>query len=202
MRIYFNPLTSHSALLAALGAVAVIFTTGCANEFAPYPYGTYGAAKAKPPTYYQADNNAFVEQAKRAITQLTEGLDFQAIDQDPVLVATLVDINELKQTSTLGRTLGEIYASQLANRGLNVKEMKLRGDVYILEDSGELLLSREIQEIANHHNAALVLVGTYSVAARYTYVSLKLVRTADSRIIRSHDYALPNDQDVMRLLAH
>ena len=47
----------------------------------------------------------------------------------------------------------------------------------------------------------MVLVGTFSPAANYTYISLKLVRTEDSRIIRGHDYALPNDRDVNRLLA-
>ena len=47
---------------------------------------------------------------------------------------------------------------------------------------------------------ALVLVGTYSAAASYTFVSLKLVRTEDSSIVRGHDYALPNDRDVQRLL--
>ena len=47
----------------------------------------------------------------------------------------------------------------------------------------------------------MVLVGTYSPAANFTYVSMKLVRTEDSRIIRGHDYALPNDRDVQRLLA-
>jgi hypothetical protein len=31
-------------------------------------------------------------------------------------------------------------------------------------------------------------------------VSLKFVRTQDSRIIRGYDYALPNDKDVNRLL--
>ena len=48
----------------------------------------------------------------------------------------------------------------------------------------------------------MVLVGTYSPAANYTYVSIKLVRTEDSRIIRGYDYALPNDRDVTRLLAN
>ena len=75
------------------------------------------------------------------------------------------------------------------------------GDVYVKEGAGELLLSREIKDIARSHNASLVLVGTYSAAANFTYVSLKLVRTEDSRIIRGHDYALPNDRDVQRLLA-
>ena len=30
-------------------------------------------------------------------------------------------------------------------------------------------------------------------------MSLKLVRTEDTRIIRGYDYALPNDRDVQRL---
>ncbi|HEY4664313.1 MAG TPA: FlgO family outer membrane protein, partial [Comamonas sp.] len=57
-----------------------------------------------------------------------------------------------------------------------------------------------IRDIASNHSAGLVLVGTYSQATQYTYISLKLVRVADGRIIRSHDYALPNDRDVLRLL--
>ncbi len=93
-----------------------------------------------------------------------------------------------------------MYASQLANKGLNVTEMKLRGDVYVREGTGELLLSREIREIAAQHAAGLVLVGTYSQASQYTYISMKLVRTTDSRIMRSHDYAIPNDMDVRRML--
>ncbi|MBS0608027.1 MAG: hypothetical protein JSS19_01560, partial [Proteobacteria bacterium] len=92
------------------------------------------------------------------------------------------------------------YANNMAAIGFNVKEIKLRGDVFVKEGAGELLLSREIKDIARNHNASMVLVGTYSTAANFTYVSMKLVRTEDSRIIRGHDYALPNDRDVQRLL--
>ena len=119
----------------------------------------------------------------------------------PVLVATVVNVNNLTRSAPLGRTLSEQYASHMAALGFNVKELKLRGDVFVKEGAGELLLSREIKDIARNHNAAMVLVGTYSAAANFTYVSLKLVRTEDSRIVRGHDYALPNDRDVQRLLA-
>ena len=128
------------------------------------------------------------------------GFDPGSLGKGPVLVATVVNINDLKNSAPLGRTLGGMYASQLANKGLNVTEMKLRGDVYVREGTGELLLSREIREIAAQHAAGLVLVGTYSQASQYTYISMKLVRTTDSRIMRSHDYAIPNDMDVRRML--
>ena len=117
-----------------------------------------------------------------------------------MLVATIVNVNDMRRSAPLGRTLSEQYASHLVNAGFNVKELKLRGDVFVKEQTGELLLSREIKDIAQSHHANYVLVGTYSVAASVTYVSLKFVRTQDSRIMRGYDYALPNDKDVNRLL--
>ena len=152
------------------------------------------------PTYTAASSNPFINSSREAVDTLMNGFDPGSLGKAPVLVATVVNINDLKNSAPLGRTLGEMYASQLANKGLNVTEMKLRGDVYVREGTGELLLSREIREIAAQHAAGLVLVGTYSQASQYTYISMKLVRTTDSRIMRSHDYAIPNDMDVRRML--
>lgn len=152
------------------------------------------------PTYAAATQHPFLHSSRSAVDELLRGWDVSQLQQSPVLVATIVNVNKLDHSAPLGRTLSELYASQLVSQGLNVKEMKLRGTVYVKEDTGELLLSREIRDIATQHSAAVVLVGTYSPAARYTYISLKLVRTTDSRILRSYDYALPNDLDVQRLL--
>ncbi|WP_246483453.1 FlgO family outer membrane protein [Paenacidovorax monticola] len=153
------------------------------------------------PTYQEAANNAFLQSSREAISKLTAGFDLGTLDGGPVLVATVVNVNDLSRSAPLGRTLSEQYASHMASTGFNVKEVKLRGDVFVKEGAGELLLSREIKDIARSHNASMVLVGTYSTAASFTYVSLKLVRTEDGRIVRGHDYALPNDRDVQRLLA-
>lgn len=154
------------------------------------------------PTYEAAAHSPFIASGRSAVDALLQGFDVSQLAQAPVLVATVVNVNDLTRTAPLGRTLSEIYASQMASKGFNVKEMKLRGNVYVKEGTGELLLSREIRDIATQHSAALVLVGTYSQATQYTYVSLKMVRVADGRIIRSHDYALPNDRDVVRMLGN
>ena len=152
------------------------------------------------PTYQDAAINPFLQSNRDAVIKLTEGFDLNAIGTGPVLVATVVNVNDLSRAAPLGRTLSEQYASHMTMAGFNVKEVKLRGDVFIREGTGELLLSREIKDIARSHNASLVLVGTYSAAANFTYISIKLVRTEDSRIVRGYDYALPNDRDVQRLL--
>jgi TolB-like protein len=152
------------------------------------------------PTYEDAASSKFVALNKDAIAKLVTGFDLGPTGDTPVLVATIVNVNDMRRTAPLGRTLSEQYASHMAAAGFNVKEMKLRGDVFIREETGELMLSREIKDIARSHNANMVLVGTYSAAANLTYVSLKFVRTEDGRILRGYDYALPNDKDVTRLL--
>lgn len=176
---------------ALLTAMAGALLAGCASNNAPV---------RTEPTYQEAATSPFLQSNGDAITKLVAGFDMSAIGGGPVLVATVVSVNDLSRSAPLGRTLSEQYASVMAGQGFNVKEIKLRGDVFVKEGAGELLLSREIKDIARSHNASLVLVGTYSAAASFTYVSLKLVRTEDSRIVRGYDYALPNDRDVQRLL--
>lgn len=153
------------------------------------------------PTYEEAAASPFLNANRSAINRMVGEFDRRNYGGDsPVLVATIVNVNDLSRAAPLGRTLSEQFASQLVANGFQVKELKLRGDVFVKEGTGELLLSREIKDIARNHRAALVLVGTYSPAATMTFISLKLVRTEDSQIVRSQDYALPNDRDVARLL--
>ncbi|MFN3984790.1 MAG: FlgO family outer membrane protein [Rhodocyclaceae bacterium] len=152
------------------------------------------------PTYETIAQDQFMSTNRAAVGTLVEGLTRDYLGDAPILVATVVNINDLRRSAPLGRTLSEQYSSALVQRGLNIKELKLRGDVFVQEGTGELLLSREIKDIARSHAATMVLVGTYSVAANLTYINIKLVRTEDGRIIRAHDYALPNDRDVIRLL--
>ncbi|MBI3102129.1 MAG: hypothetical protein HYY98_11325 [Burkholderiales bacterium] len=178
-----------SALLTALAAVLL---AGCASNSAPV---------RNEPTYQEAASSQFLQANSEAVGKLVAGFDASTLAGGPVLVATVVNVNDLSRAAPLGRTLSEQYASAMSAKGFNVKEIKLRGDVFVKEGAGELLLSREIKDIARSQNATLVLVGTYSAAANFTYVSLKLVRTEDSRIVRGHDYALPNDRDVQRMLA-
>ena len=177
---------------ALLTALAAALLAGCASNTAPV---------RNEPTYQEAASSPFLLSNADAVSKLVAGFDIQSLGGGPVLVATVVNVNDMSRSAPLGRTLSEQYASVMAGKGFNVKEIKLRGDVFVKEGAGELLLSREIKDIARSQNASMVLVGTYSAAANLTYVSLKLVRTEDSRIVRGHDYALPNDRDVQRLLA-
>lgn len=177
--------------ILVLVAVSAIALAGCASQ---------QTTVRSDPSYESVQQDRFQVTNRTAALQLVAGLTPATLGDAPVLVATIVNINDLRRTAPLGRTLSEQYTTALVQNGFNVKEVKLRGELFVQEGTGELLLSRELKNIARAHSASYVLVGTYSVAATLTHINLKMVRTEDARIVRAHDYALPNDRDVRQLL--
>ena len=123
--------------LAAVACATVL--AGCASWTEPaQPVSTVRSE----PTYQSADASIFLANSQDAINKLTASVAPQSTGTGPVLVATVVNVNNMGASSPLGRTLSEIYANQMAARGFYVKEVKLRTDLYVREGTGELLLSR------------------------------------------------------------
>lgn len=118
----------------------------------------------------------------------------------PVLVATLVNVDRLGESSRLGRIFSEQIAGRLVQRGLPVTELKLRDNVAMQREQGELLLSRELRDVSRSHDAQAVVVGTYAVSASILYVSIKLVRPEGNVVVGAHNYAVPIDDNVRALL--
>lgn len=150
-------------LTAALGTLLL---TGCAT----------------PPT-----GDALIQLNHQAADALLLGV--QLDPRQPVLIATLVDLDDLERSSRWGRLASEHLAARLANRGVRVKELKLRNQIFMAEASGVLLLSREVTNLSLEHDAQAVVVGTYTVAGDTVYVSLKLIRPEGNTVMSAHDYS-------------
>jgi TolB-like protein len=106
-----------------------------------------------------------------------------------VLVASWVDVNQVSRTSIFGKMMAEQLASRLVQQGVAVMEVKLRSSLFITEKGGEMLLSREIKEISQQHNAEAVIVGTYADAGSSgVYVTVKLVRAADGLVMSATNF--------------
>lgn len=106
-----------------------------------------------------------------------------------VLVASWVDVNQVSRTSIFGKMMAEQLASRLVQQGVAVMEVKLRSSLFITEKGGEMLLSREIKEISQQHNAEAVIVGTYADAGSSgVYVTVKLVRAVDGLVMSATNF--------------
>ncbi len=119
----------------------------------------------------------------------------------PMLTAAFVNINDLENSSALGRIISEQVASRFSQQGFTMIELRLRDNVFIRQRAGEFMLSREVRNLSQAHNATAVVVGTYAVGRRSVYVSTRLIRAADNLMLASFDYSLPLGPDTRALLA-
>lgn len=76
------------ALLLTVLAGAVL--AGCANNSAPVRVE---------PTYQEAASSQFIQTSRDAVTKLTTGFDMNALGAGPVLVATVVNVNDLSRAA-------------------------------------------------------------------------------------------------------
>lgn len=122
-------------------------------------------------------------------------------DEQAVAVSTFVNLNNLYKTSALGRHLGEKLLSELQQAGLVVVEVRKTPALMMSQHHGEYGLSRDMDEIGLTQPVQALVTGTYTVADREIFVSARIVRNRDNRILSTADLVLPIDPLTKNLLA-
>lgn len=135
------------------------------------------------------------------VDHLLKNLKQELSRDKTILVASLVNVESLEQSSNFGRIMAEFISSRLSQRGYSVTELKFRNSVFIKKGGGEFLLSRELEAISSAHDAEAVVVGTYTGTKHELYVSTRIVNAKTGMIVSSFDYQLPLDQRLRRLLS-
>lgn len=188
-------------MMANISRFAIIIAflvgmSGCAVEpskVAQYPqFPTPQAAPPKPD---------LIETNYNAIDTMVARIRPLLPAEGKMIVATVVNINSLENTSTLGRVISEHVLGRLSQSGYGVIELKIRNQVYMKRDEGEFLLTREIRDLARTHNAQALVVGTYAEASDRLFISLKVIEVFGSRIIGAVDYSIDKDSVVRSLLS-
>lgn len=142
------------------------------------------------------DIQAVIQQAASDLLKNTHGL----APGKPLIAATFVNVDNLQQTSTLGRMLSETFSSSLTRGGQTVIEVKMRDSLFIQERTGELILSREVRSLSASHDSQAVLLGTYAQGGTHVYVNVRIVRTTDNVVLGSKDLRLPLNRDIRAML--
>jgi TolB-like protein len=125
----------------------------------------------------------------------------QLLDRsEPIIVASLVNVSDLQQSSVLGRIVAEQIRSRLTQLGYVTQELRYRGSILVRAGNGELVLSRDVKNISAVQQAQAVVAGVYAVAETNVYLTLRILRAEDGIVISSADYALPKGEDVTSLL--
>lgn len=168
-------------------ATALLLLGGC-RTLGP---ATYSAAQTEGPDLSELANAAAAQMTANNPDMTRYG---------PMIAATFVNIDDVSQSSTLGRISSELVASALSRQGLRVREVKMRDSLFIEERLGELILSRQVQRLSERYDARSILMGTYAEGQNYVYISARVVRAADALLLGSADFRLPLNNNTRALL--
>lgn len=179
-----------AAIFLSVGVAGVL--SGCSDVYTGASFGGE-AAQNRGDVDLVANSHRVAERLLDTSQQILDR-------QKPIIVASLVDVTDLEQSSVLGRIVGEQISSRLTQLGYTTREMRFRGNILVREGGGELALSRDVRKISKAQDAQAVVTGVYAVADNTVYVTLRLIRADDSSVISSFDYSLPKDENITSLL--
>lgn len=117
-----------------------------------------------------------------------------------IIMATVVNIDAIEKSSTLGRTISDQISTCFVQAGMNMIEIKFRDNIYVKQNEGELALTREISKIAQNHNANAVIVGTYAISDKSVFINLRIIDPVTNITIAANDYVLPMSSDIKVML--
>lgn len=102
-----------------------------------------------------------------------------------LLITTFVDLNDLRKTSAFGRILAERLMTSMSELGFTVIDIRRGKSIYIIENKGEMVLTRDVGEIPDTIHAEAVIYGTYLVSEQEVLVTARIARFSDFRILKS-----------------
>lgn len=117
-----------------------------------------------------------------------------------VAVTVAVPLSDFQRESEFGRVVAEYLLTDIADRGLNVTELRIGKEIEILPQTGEFILTRNTGELANS-TAALdyVVVSTFSNTRKNLLLQGRLVSLKDLQIIASWRHSLPLNRELLSL---
>jgi len=118
-----------------------------------------------------------------------------------VAVVCAVPLSDLKRETEFGRMVAEYYLTDLADRGILVKELRLGKDINILPQSGEFILSQNIGELANDSPALdYVVVSTFTNTQKALILQGRMISLQSGLVKTSWRYNIPLNRELTALL--
>lgn len=137
----------------------------------------------------------------RAADVIAEQMSGKVSRNSPLLIASMVQLNDLRHSSMLGRLVMQQVSSRISQFGYKVLESRLKKEYSIIPQEGEFILSRDVSELMKkEYNAQVVLVGSYVPTPYCVYISIRLLRVSDGAVIAAHEYTLKNRREFAVLL--
>ena len=129
--------------------------------------------------------------------QLVRNID-NRFRYEPVVVTTFVNLDNMKETSSLGRLIAEDLIHELQVRGWKVFDIRLAKDI-VVKPQGEFSITRDIRNIRNYYRVNSVISGTYAITSNSVIVNARIIDVKSGVVVSTGQIILPIE-DVASLL--
>ena len=118
-----------------------------------------------------------------------------------LILTTFVNLDDLYETSGLGRALTESLSTSLFKKGFRVAEIRKGPGLYVKSKSGELTLTRDASLIAQEEQAQALVAGTYSLTPSTVIVNVKLLEAGTAEVLSVGALEIQRSENINYLLA-
>ena len=177
---------THRCVAAVLCVFLMSCLTGCSA--APRPQ----AVSAVAPDFFGIGE----ELARQLIANRHEGGEGERL-----IFTTLVNLDDLHQTSKFGRAMSESMATRLFQHGYGVVELRKTANVMVQANNGEMVLSRDAARLAKQYEANAIVAGTYSLTPKTVIINVKLLDVHSDAVMSVAGMELERSSAINYLLA-
>jgi hypothetical protein len=167
--------------------ISIITLSGCSSAYRSY----------KTQGYLNTD---LVEASYKASSLLQDKFTRKIPKNTLILVSTLLNVKNLKETSAFGRIISNQIGTSLHDAGYEIIGMDLPADLFMMKDDGELLLSENDKFRLKQYKSVIIVGGVYAPGKQNTYVTLRAVDRFTKQVIASTDFSVALGPDVKVLL--
>jgi len=116
-------------------------------------------------------------------SQITTNLKEYDPEMKSMVFTTIVDLDNLDNTSRFGRYVSERLIHEAHRAGYRVYEIRQAENILFMENKGEFHLTRKGSALLNKYRSDAVVVGTYSHVQDILTIHIRMLDHDTSRII-------------------
>lgn len=118
-----------------------------------------------------------------------------------ILLTSMVNLDNLYETSAFGRTMTESLSTCLFRYGFRVAEVRKAPSLFIRDKQGELLLSRDASLVAKSQQVQSIVTGTYSLTPTTVIINVRLLDAGSQEVLSVAGMELQRSHNINYLLA-
>jgi TolB-like protein len=174
-----------------------------ANARTTYTKGRYKVYHYMPETNRALGTEALLSELSREVAgKVYYGLkdDGEKHHSAKIAIVGAVPLADLKRETEFGRMMAEYLLTDLSDRGIRVTELRLGKEINILAQTGEFILSRNINELANNNQELdYVVVSTFTNTRKTLVLQGRMIDLKNGIIKTAWRYTLPLNRELLGL---